>query len=258
MISRKRQKAIKQETPVPLAHEPAAFGSAIVLEIYRIWRDSADQDYISARSAYQSELWGSFQWSGLQATEKYLKTILLLAGRDTRPFSHGHGLDPLFEEAEKAVPALNHIEKCDREFISHLSRNGCNRYLVRARVKEKYDLFLLDRITRRLRMYCDYRAWDSTGGKDSLVSRSLPRDAKLLWKQICTHDLPGGYLEKVVAGKVNAMQRRQLVWRNAMYCSRPCRHISPRTLTWAWVSGPTGLNGSQLAWLTQRMRVTGK
>ena len=52
--------------------------------IYHSFRDVADCDYICARTLHRIRLFDQFLWSGLQAIEKYLKTIVLLYDGDTR------------------------------------------------------------------------------------------------------------------------------------------------------------------------------
>jgi hypothetical protein len=43
----------------------------------RSFPDIADQDYISARLSYRSNLVPQFHWQSLQALEKYFKAIFL-------------------------------------------------------------------------------------------------------------------------------------------------------------------------------------
>jgi len=41
------------------------------------FRDPADRDYILARISHQKELYANYYWCGLQAFEKYIKSILI-------------------------------------------------------------------------------------------------------------------------------------------------------------------------------------
>jgi len=254
MSSVKKRVRHSSRAVVPLAHEPEDFRAMLLAEIYRTWRDTADEDYIASRGAYRADLWGSFLWSGLQAVEKYLKLIVLLGGRSTKPF--GHKLPELLDEARNAVPALAFIEPIDEQFISHLSIHGSNRYLTRQRATHRYDLYLLDRVTRRLRMYCDASAWTQTNTEPPLISRTLPTEPKQLWRAICTHNLTDGLLEKVLARKKTPAQRTMLVWRNAMYCSKPTRILRVPNQKWGWVNARVGLTTQQLQWLDERVRNT--
>lgn len=226
----------------------------LLAEIYHTWRDTADEDYIASRGAYRADLWGSFLWSGLQAVEKYLKLILLLGGRSTKTF--GHNLPALLAESRNAVPALAFMEPIDEQFISHLHVHGSNRYLTRQRTTLRYDLHLLDRVTRRLRMYCDASAWIQSGTEPPLISRTLPTEPKQLWRAICTHNLTHGLLEKVLARKKTPAQRAMLVWRNAVYCSRPPRLLRVPNQKWGWVNARVGLTTQQLLWLDERVKNT--
>jgi hypothetical protein len=238
--------------PTPLANEPKDFATLLVMDIYCSWRDGADYDYIAARSAYQAELWGPFYWSALQAVEKYLKTILLLAGHSTIPF--GHDLPRLLSEARKAVPALNQIESADVAFVTHLHAQGQNRYLTRQRIRKQHDLYFLDRLVRRLRMYCSFTAWESHGNEPPLIARPLPSTPREMWQQICRTSVEGGVLERVLARKGTAGQRRLLVWRNALYCSRPLRLLQVGRTTWGWTNARVGLSRKQIAWLDARVK----
>lgn len=237
---------------VPLAYEPEDFSALLIADIYHTWRDTADEDYLAARGAYKAGLWGPFLWSGLQAIEKYFKNILLLAGRSTKPFQHD--LTTLLTAARESVPALRQLEAVDEAFVGHLSTHGQNRYLTHHRVKDKWDLFLLDRLTRRLRMYCDVGAWIAAESQQPLISQALPSSPKELWRHVCAHSVPNGYLEKVLARKTLPSQRTILVWQNAMYCSRPTRLLRVRSISWNCKVPRAGLNRRQQKWLADRVR----
>jgi HEPN domain-containing protein len=54
----------------------------------RLYVDSANEDYLSARAAYNSCLFHVFFWCAAQACEKYIKALLLLQDRSKQGYSH--------------------------------------------------------------------------------------------------------------------------------------------------------------------------
>ncbi len=62
--------------------------------VLRMFRDAADEDYITARWAARNNLHHQFLWSMQQAIEKYLKAALLL--NDESISESSHGLPELF------------------------------------------------------------------------------------------------------------------------------------------------------------------
>ena len=243
---------IAQPPYCPLAEEPPDFREMLIHEVYHTWRDTADHDYIAARGSYRAELWGPFLWSGLQAVEKYFKAILLLAGYPIVKF--GHDLPKLFAEACKAVPALKQMEPLDVQFLTHLHVHGTNRYLSHQQVRNQFDLLYLDRVVRRLRMYCKVKAWSADDGNRPMTCQSLPKQPRELWQAICADSVPGGYLERVLAGKHTKRQRDILVWHNTLYCSRPGRKLHSVRLSWGFRNSRVGLSAKQLAWLDARVK----
>jgi hypothetical protein len=97
----------------------------------RSFRDTADEDYIMARSAYRAELDTQFLWSDLQAIEKYIKAILLY-NRIAQPQKHGtrlgHALDRGLKELKK-LPFAVKLSKTSHDIIKHLDTYGRFRYL---------------------------------------------------------------------------------------------------------------------------------
>ncbi len=68
--------------------------------IQKLFIDSADNDYLTARWAFQNALPQQALWSTAQAFEKYFKSILLYNGLPVRKPSikDGHNLDELFQK----------------------------------------------------------------------------------------------------------------------------------------------------------------
>lgn len=57
----------------------------------RMFRDTADNDYMAARLSYRAHLYQPFRWQAIHCLEKYAKGILLL----NRVPSHGLGHEVL-------------------------------------------------------------------------------------------------------------------------------------------------------------------
>lgn len=85
--------------------------------IWRMYRDSADEDYLMARFAARANLQYQFWWNAQQATEKYLKASLLINGRAVD--SRLHKLSKMFDDLVGICgDLLPHIHCPPRE-ISH-------------------------------------------------------------------------------------------------------------------------------------------
>jgi HEPN domain-containing protein len=69
------------------------------------FRNTADQDYIAARSLYRATLHTQAAWSAVQALEKYFKAILLFSCQSVKEYKD-HNLIKLLETAQK-LPHLN-------------------------------------------------------------------------------------------------------------------------------------------------------
>ncbi len=68
----------------------------------RLHIDPADEDYVTARSAYANGLFHVFYWCAGQACEKYLKALLLL--QDWHAQNYGHDLMRLFRDVRQNDP----------------------------------------------------------------------------------------------------------------------------------------------------------
>jgi HEPN domain-containing protein len=68
--------------------------------ILRLFVETADEDYLTARSCFHIGAFRNFLWSSSQAVEKYLKAYLLFKGKSVVNFRHG--LSVLFIAAKDA------------------------------------------------------------------------------------------------------------------------------------------------------------
>lgn len=131
----------------------------------RSFRDTADGDYIAARSAFRCTLYQQFFWSSQQAVEKYLKCILLLNRIPATKMRHNlcFGLDKMSHEGKFQVRLS---PEC-RKFIEHLSTYGNHRYFEISYYSLSSEVFILDRTVwevRRYRTVLDY-CLESTRGR---------------------------------------------------------------------------------------------
>jgi hypothetical protein len=74
---------------------------AVVRIIYESFVVPGDHDYLMSRLLAKERLSRGFYWAAAQAIEKYLKTFLLMNGKDVRKFSHTHPIRALLDAASQ-------------------------------------------------------------------------------------------------------------------------------------------------------------
>ncbi len=184
-------------------------------------RNQADRDYISARALYRAELFHNFLWPSLQAVEKYLKGILLFSYRSVK--NYDHKLEQLLA-ATKDLPSLDFSVPPEvEEFITRLTWNAGDRYLVRQFFLNGDELAKLDQTVWHLRRYCqdfllmpfDENLWDA--GYVAMSKRDLERAKCADPMHPTRFRISGdGYLERAMErGPVKT--RAALVWHNRYY-----------------------------------------
>src|SRR5216683_5315717 len=195
---------------------------AVLNEYASLFKDIADQDYISARSNYRLRLREQFFWAGLQALEKYLKGILLFNQRSIVQYRN-HDLSAVC----KAVETIPWIDLCWpatlEKTLKRFRELGDNRYLSTDTYVRPHNLGELDEAVWHIRRYCQYvrvTVTAETGTVDltqqlvkaiNAMDCKRPRRFKL--------SLSGGYLEKVLASSQSDAARRALVWNNRFFGS---------------------------------------
>lgn len=196
-----------------------------------VFRDQADQDYISARSIYRLKFREQFLWSSLQAIEKYLKAILLYNGASalyknwpaTKGPQFSHDLVALLE-AVKKLPDIDFSCPADVEdFVGYVDQLGPNRYFDRHTYTLGDEIHRLDKAVWHIRRYCEYLHFevnDPAGGKRDIVATlaaqlKSPDLLKRPWK----FRLFGGLLEKILNGN-KSRARDALIWKNFYYGRR--------------------------------------
>ena len=184
----------------------------------RSFRDTADQDYISARMSYRAGLMEQFHWQGLQALEKYLKAILLynrIPATDVR-----HDLSRALNYAKKLPFKLDLSESSD-DLIAHLDKFGRFRYLEASYYIRGPKLLQLDKTVWEIRRFCRVINYETTL-KDGTTKAMLPFELEKIErsKNAPPHKFRifGGNLEKIL-DKRDHPARAPLIWQNAFFGS---------------------------------------
>jgi hypothetical protein len=156
--------------------------------LWELFGSAADEDYLVSRWAGQMGLGYQFYSSAQQATEKYLKCILLMNSKSVK--NYGHDLKKLFEEqkdiTQKIMPTIftppncfrlnsHHVNSIFEPYISIIDRinqlgNPNNRYRMYSIVFDLLDIHKIDELFFQLRRLCDPLDID---GRDS---KKLIRD----------------------------------------------------------------------------------
>ncbi|MCC5845086.1 MAG: HEPN domain-containing protein [Verrucomicrobia bacterium] len=181
------------------------------------FRDTADQDYIAARTLYRNQLLGPFLWSSLQAIEKYLKAILLY---NERPAKTGHNTIKALNEVKK-IGEIGFICSTEIEdFLEYLDEQGPNRYLSYTRYSKGDELSLLDESVFMIRRFCDDYFFPHESSKKRQHDQYLLKAAKsqdILKNRHKFRLAPKGYLGKVLDDPKLKQQRDQLIYQNLFY-----------------------------------------
>jgi hypothetical protein len=185
----------------------------------RSFRDVADKDYILARLAYRNGLFPQFQWSALQAIEKYFKAILLYNRIEAKKV--GHSLSKA-QEKFLLLPFKVTLSKSSLRLIKHLDEFGAFRYLEVSYFMHGPKLVELDKAVWEIRRYCKVLNYNFTA--NGRVVEALPleigkieRASHLKPNEI---SLTGGVLEAILR-KSTHPSRPALIWQNACYSTRP-------------------------------------
>ncbi|UTW56430.1 HEPN domain-containing protein [Kordiimonas sp. SCSIO 12610] len=148
--------------------------------IKRLYIDSADQDYITARWAYHNGIFQNFYWCAAQAIEKYLKAIILFQNQSVKPYKHD--LNKLFnnvriQDKKQIIPNKITIPTTDalhsdewheqtiEEYIAHLNYFGSpdNRYNILGTALIGPQIHIIDQLAvyfRKMIRYQNFLALD--------------------------------------------------------------------------------------------------
>ncbi len=180
-------------------------------------RNTADQDYIAARSSYKASLIEPFLWSSLHSIEKYLKAILLLNSIKAKRF--GHDICKLLESV-KRIEELNFRLPSDVEvFVNYINNYGENRYYEGGVNLEEYALDNLDQTIWYIRRYCyNWKAYEGFN-----VSKIDPSYFEANPKKFKLSD---GFIEKTILEKSSAYP--YLAWNNCFFGEELCNRAEVR------------------------------
>jgi hypothetical protein len=197
----------------------------------RCFRDTADQDYIMARSAYRAELDAQFLWSGLQAIEKYIKAILLY-NRIPQPQKQrklGHDLERGLKELEK-LPFKMNVSEPTHEIIDHLDTYGRFRYLDTPFHVQGSDLLKLDQAVWEIRLYCRVLDHQLKGGGETIemLPHNLAAIERVMKARGPTREAESGLMGEILSKKDHPA-RLMLVWKNLFFNRHNRRTIQWRT-----------------------------
>ena len=158
----------------------------ILLDIKRITRqmfiDTADNNYILARSAFFDQLYGEFFWLSHQALEKYFKAILLMNRVSAKSGSHDlSNLHAKMINIDKRIkfpclkkPADIDIDWHDESFVAHLEKlnqygSPNNRYGMYGYSVVTEDLIKIDQSVWAVRRFCRPFLCNSKSSADGSV-----------------------------------------------------------------------------------------
>lgn len=195
--------------------------------LYRIavqcFRDTADQDYIHARLAYQNKLTPQFLWSSLHCLEKYSKCILVANGFSTKDF--GHVINPAINWFEEKTGLNLNLSADVRKFNEGLEL-ARYRYMTVSNVSKGSDIVLLDKSVHEIRRYCQQFSFDEEERKSQILELANKNSENEI-KNIQRIRLNGGVLERILNDKEHPA-RKALIYQNAFFSTRKRSTISIR------------------------------
>jgi hypothetical protein len=185
----------------------------------RCFRDVADYDYIHSRLAYRSRLFPQFQWSALQALEKYFKAILLLNRIAAKKI--GHDLGRALQQTTQ-LPFELKLSPSSRKLVDYLDTCGRFRYLESSFHIYGPKLVALDKAVWEVRRYCkvlNYQHDLSDGTKKDMLGVELARIDQAESRPPNQFSPFQGELEKIIREEKHPA-RPALVWQNAFFGKR--------------------------------------
>jgi len=227
----------------------------VVLNEYAsLFRDIADEDYISSRGNYQLHLREQFFWAGLQALEKYLKAILLHNGKST--LGYGHNLPKLVRTVREIDWLKFDAPLKVGKFLDRLNDLGDNRYLSTDSYIRPENLSELDESVWNVRAYCRYvRVTVQTkNGTVDLTSDYVAHiNSRTIHPDPRQHKpvFDSGFLDSVLKRQPRDPARRALVWHNRFFGS-PSSPSSSFTNPPYWSSARIPPNRQH--WFTQDLK----
>lgn len=187
----------------------------------RCFRDTADQDYIHARLAYQNNLIPQFLWSSLHCLEKYTKCMLVANDIPAKGF--GHVINPAIDlfEVEKGL-SLN--LSADVKRFNESLELAKYRYITVSNMSKGTDILLLDKAVHEVRRYCQQFSNDKEERKLQ-IAELADKNGESEIKHIRRISLEGGILERILDDKEHPA-RKALIYQNAFFSARRRAKIS--------------------------------
>ena len=219
----------------------------------RCFRDTADLDYVAARLALRSRLAGPLLWSALHAVEKYMKCILFLHRVRTQGLSHN--IEKALERINKNLPFSIALDSGEQELFDHLAQWGGDRYLLISFMLDNFELFQLDSLVWKLRLYCqalNKRHYADEPSEEVLRERLVEINEILRGKSKRAGHI-GGVLEQILMSRDHPAHEA-LTWKNLFY-SRTERKTVRYQSGWQAVNAPLFNNPELVDIVAQWMQI---
>ena len=174
---------------------------------------------------YRAGLASQFQWSALQAFEKYFKAILLynrIKAKDVR-----HDLTKAMGKC-KELPFSIRLSKTSTDLLDHLDKFARFRYLETSYYIHGPKLVELDKAVWELRRYCrvlNYKLDLPKSGPTSILKAEIKRIEDASKRPFQEFRISGGQLESIL-DKKDHPARAPLVWQNGFYGSSRRKKVS--------------------------------
>ncbi len=198
----------------------------------RCFRDVADRDYISARMCYRAGLISQFQWSALQAFEKYFKALLLYNRIEAKHVKHD-----LAEAQKLAAKAPFKIRLSDRslKLLDHLNEYGRFRYLETSYFINGPKLIELDKAVWELRRYCrvmNYVSYPLNAAPKPMLALEIEHNEMAEKHPPQKFHIIDGALEAILR-KQSDPARAPLIWQNGFYGSSRRKRVTVPIFSYA-------------------------
>jgi HEPN domain-containing protein len=182
----------------------------------RSFRDTADEDYITARLAFRARLIPQFLWASLQAFEKYLKCILVL---NRIKAERGHDLAEILAVFEVSPPFELRLTARSKKFLQFLDTYGRHRYFESSWYVMGGELVDLDRAVWEIRRYArimSYEVHGANGSKASALPIELAHNIDAESRHPQEFRIMNGRLESIL-DKRDHPARKPLIWQNGFF-----------------------------------------
>lgn len=195
----------------------------------RCFRNTADQDYIHARLAYENNLIPQFLWSSLHCLEKYSKCMMVANGNDVR--KPNHKINFWINRFEESVGLSINLSTDVKDFIKRLDETAKYRYMTVSSYSVGKDIYFLDKAVHEIRRYCQQFSFDEEERKSQILELSKKDPESYNNQRISLDD---GHLERILTGKdsngnYDHLARNALIHRNVFFSPKdsptaPCRN----------------------------------